>query len=169
MDFLEKNLEEIIFNADDNRLKARGLDISGRRFRQLKIGNYGIADLVTANISCTIEYNPKKYYDITVYELKKDNVDIDTFLQALKYARGIISYLGQRSEIEAIINIVLIGRKCKGGLEVYLPCLFKKSIFNDALTGIGYVDVFEYSYDLDGLTFNKLDLGYRLANEGFNL
>jgi len=47
MKFLEKDLEEIIFNADMKDLPEKGLHFTGVIKRQLRIGNYGVADLVT--------------------------------------------------------------------------------------------------------------------------
>lgn len=49
-DFLEKTLEDIIFETSNDDLKERGLWICGNKKRQVKIGNYGIADLITCNI-----------------------------------------------------------------------------------------------------------------------
>ena len=46
MKFLEKDLEQIIFESGRDSLRERGLSISGKLLRQLRIGNYGIADLV---------------------------------------------------------------------------------------------------------------------------
>ena len=40
MDFLEKDLEDIIYNASNEQLDKRGLRVRGKRFRQLRIGNY---------------------------------------------------------------------------------------------------------------------------------
>ena len=52
MDFLEKDLEDIIWNAQSTRegrekLKSRGLNIQGKVFRQPNLGEYGIPDLVS--------------------------------------------------------------------------------------------------------------------------
>lgn len=49
-EFFEKTLEDIIFNTDNELLCEHGLLISGKKLRQVKIGNYGIADLITCNI-----------------------------------------------------------------------------------------------------------------------
>lgn len=47
MNFLEKNLEDIIYETNNKYLRERGLFINGIKKRQLRIGNYGIADIVT--------------------------------------------------------------------------------------------------------------------------
>ena len=45
MTFLEKDLEQIIFETPKEKLQEKGLVIKGKLLRQIKIGNYGIADL----------------------------------------------------------------------------------------------------------------------------
>ena len=47
MSFLEKDLEDIIFETDNDLLFEHGLFIDGQKKRQVRIGNYGIADLIT--------------------------------------------------------------------------------------------------------------------------
>lgn len=168
MDFLEKDLENIVFNASDEQLNKRGLQVKGKRFRQLRIGNYGIADMVTAELRST--YHGDKYYKITIYELKKDKIEIGAYLQALNYAVGLISYLEKRTSISILVNIVLIGKTVnKVSNAVYLPRLFTNTSFDiETYTGIGSVDIYEYTYELDGLKFNSLNRDYALVNEGFN-
>lgn len=133
MDFLEKDLEEIICNADYAQLYERGLDINGKLFRQLKIVTYGIADLVTAE-RIDIHYDNqyelftenKSLLRITVYELKKDKIGISAFLQAIGYCKGIKRYLeNKRNFTDFIIEIKLIGRLLDSSGEFcFLPDLF---------------------------------------------
>jgi hypothetical protein len=94
MDFLEKNLEQIIYESDTDILSERGLVIYGKLIRQVQIGGYGIADL--------IEYERPRFDKsvgriikghINILELKKNYVDCGTFLQAIKYLKGISRYL----------------------------------------------------------------------------
>ena len=49
MKFLEKDLEEIIFETSNKELNERGLFVYGKKYRQLRIGNYGVADLVVVD------------------------------------------------------------------------------------------------------------------------
>ena len=65
MKFLEKDLEDIIFEAPREELAKRGLHIEGKMYRQLRIGNYGIADLVTIQRPIMIP-DGKNYYDFDV-------------------------------------------------------------------------------------------------------
>src|SRR5689334_20163596 len=101
MRFLEKNLEDIIYEADLDSLHSRGLTIHGKRLRQVKIGNYGIADLITIerdvfNYAYAVQDTIKPFITVTVFELKKEIVNIHTFLQAVKYLKGIKRYLAHR-------------------------------------------------------------------------
>lgn len=180
MDFLEKDLEEIIFNsfkADRGlSLRKRGLDIDGRMLRQFKIGNYGVCDLITLDVEYEPYYNPelinsddnvlysevlKKKTIITIYELKKDKIGISALLQASRYAKGIkrcMNQLYSRCDVDDFkVKIVLIGRTIDtSGSFCYLP-----DIFDD-------LKVYTYSYSLNGLIF-KLQKGYRQENEGFKI
>ena len=125
MKFLEKDLEQIIFESGMDSLNERGLYIRGKRLRQVRIGNYGIADLITFQ---------RPFYDgpehefwnpgrITIYELKKEHIGISAFLQAVAYARGINRYLQKRDKNDKyIIDIKLIGRDIdKNGAFCYIP------------------------------------------------
>ena len=172
MKFLESDLEEIIYTTSSEELRKRGLQVYGKRFRQLRIGNYGIADLVTFERLC-IEVIDKKGKSlatqcpcvITVYELKKDKIGISAFLQAVGYARGIHSYLKERRvNFEFKINIVLIGSKIdERSNYVYLSDLLSQNGDN-GLTLKNYT----YEYNFDGIKF-KVKKDYKLIHEGFNL
>jgi hypothetical protein len=97
MNFLEKDLEQIIYETPVMELQDRGLDVSGKPYRQLRIGNYGIADLVYVNKEYYINGDLQKLQYpvliINVLEIKKDKIGISSFLQAIKYCQGIKRYL----------------------------------------------------------------------------
>lgn len=167
MEFLEKDLEEIIFKSKREKIVNAGLRCltdKGKMYRQLRIGNYGVADLVTVRRYCKDMLDPwevPEYIDklvITVYELKKDAISISAFLQAVRYAKGIKSYIKdfRHKDIDVCIEIVLVGRKSKtNGDVLYL---------NDVL---GYkVRLYDYTYEVDGIKFRELN-NYSLINEGF--
>jgi hypothetical protein len=172
MRFLEKDLEEIIWNSNRERLSERGLTINGKLIRQLKIGNYGIADLVSFE-------RPKyhKYYGemakgrITVYELKKDEISVSAFFQAVRYVKGIMSYIDQHTNFSVCdfdYSITLIGTYDGKSDIVYLSDLFTYS--NAELAGDGIanceVSIMSYKFGLEGIFFEDLS-GYKLTNEGF--
>lgn len=169
MKFLEKNLEDIIFETDNDDLILRGLPIEGRKIRQLRIGNYGISDLITIqkeyeaysciNSEATKEiYKSYPYLIISVYELKKGEVNLNTYHQALRYVRGIKSYLNQRKfYIDFRFRIVLIGKEiCKKSTLIYLPDVHSN------------IEIYQYDYKFDGIIFTNQE-GYRLTDEGFKL
>ena len=171
MKFLEKDLEEIIYetyNKDRVQLARRGLNICGVVKRQLRIGNYGVADLVTFEKEYDYEYEYEceeaikcysvPYLIITVYELKKDKIGISAYLQAVKYTKGLQEYFNEKGFNQEIkFNIVLIGNDIdSSGSFCFIP-----SIFNN-------VDFYKYSYDVDGLVFERQN-GYCLTNNGFKL
>lgn len=153
MDFLEKDLEQIIYEADTIELNKRGLSIKGKLFRQKKIGNYGIADLISVKRS-------GRDLEITVFELKKEKIGIYAFLQAIEYAKGIENYLNTRG-INCYMKITLIGKNIdRESTFIYLESL----LFNKE--GDWFLELYTYHYGLDGLTF-KAQSGYSLSKEGF--
>lgn len=165
MNFLEKDLEEIIYSADKELLAEKGLYISGILKRQLRIGNYGTADLVSfARNSHPASQKVNPVLTITIYELKKDKVGISAFLQAIGYAKGIQSYLEKRSfKLDYEFEIVLIGRELdENSTFVYLlellPCNYHFAT--------SFLLCYTYSYDLNGIKF-KQEYGYSLTDEGF--
>lgn len=156
MDFLEKDLEQIIWdswNEDKGEtLSNRGLEMfHNRLFRQLKIGNYGIADLVG------VSRYPRGLH-ITIYELKKETIGISAFLQAVGYARGIQRYLEYRGfKYNIYINIVLIGKHIDTkSTFCYLPDIINVDKFE--------LSNYTYFYSIDGVYF-ETHLGFKIKNE----
>jgi len=150
MNFLEKNLEDIIFDTPNERLQERGLDISGIKKRQVWIGNYGTCDLLS------ISRELYKIY-ITVFELKKEQVDVNTFLQAIRYTKGVKSFFEKNLSNRGFhleINTVLIG-----------SCFDNKNGFC-YLPEFANVTIYTYEYNFDGISFKELGT-YALLNEGF--
>lgn len=156
MKFLEKDLEQIIFETENKLLQVRGLDIYGKKIRQVNIGNYGIADLVTLS---------KNIYDkevtITIYELKKDQIGVNALFQAIRYTRGIQRFFQERDfnyyRVGYIMKfeIILVGSELDFNSSfAYVPEIFEN------------VRLFTYSYDFDGIYFSQKS-GYKLINEGF--
>ena len=159
MEFLEKNLEDIIFKTSTNDLRKRGLYVRGKRFRQLRIGNYGIADMVTINKG----YLEDTHYtipviNITVYEFKKNLIDTDTLLQASRYVKGIQRYFDLREKFlnkEVNFRIVLVGKTiCKKDDFAFLSDFAKN------------LDIYTYDYNFDGIKF-EIRSGWFLTEEGF--
>jgi hypothetical protein len=175
MNFLEKDLEQIIYETPNEELRKRGLLIYGKKKRQLRIGKYGICDLITFSTGDYNEYNPTsyneetkdyifscqnvKYLDIDIFEFKKDKVGISAFLQAIGYAKGVERYLNRRMSNEFKINVTLIGRRVDlDSTFVYLTDIISSENFN--------LRLYTYDYDVNGLNFKKHS-GYKLNDEGF--
>jgi hypothetical protein len=169
MEFLEKHLEQIILESDVTKLQERGLYIFDENTKiksQVNIGNYGIADLILFN-------RPTRIYRgmIKVVELKKGKLNIDAFLQAVRYLRGIKSYLEKR-EIEHTydFNITLIGSEVVQTDFCYLSSVFDDlwgplnfhHVTTDSYTSI---DMYSYKYKIDGIYFKRES--YSLLDEGF--
>ena len=171
MKFFEKDLEEIIYLSDKDKLANRGLWLHGKLKRQFKIGNYGIADLV--------EYKRPYYHPyeercmkgvINVLELKKDKIGVSAFFQSLNYIKGIQTYLEKHNK-EDLYNfkITLIGSEIDTTSSFcYLGDLFSYDVYENNLYESSKItiDVYTYSYGLDGIEFNQIT-GYNLTNKGF--
>lgn len=170
MNFLEKELEDIIWESDNESLQKKNLNIEGKKYRQLRIGNYGILDLLTVEKKYYPDWDRQKsfpYLNITVYELKKENVSISTFLQALRYCKGIKSYI-ERKELNVPfkLNIVLCAKKVDTHSSfIYLADLITKEI--DRPDGLlNSLEVYSFEYLIDGINFiNHSE--YDLTNKGF--
>lgn len=168
MNFLEKDLENIIWESDNERLQEKNLPIYGKKYRQLKIGSYGILDLLTVKKRYWYSVDDDlyiPYLDITVYELKKEKVGVSTFLQAVRYVKGIKSYLEEKHCMEAKYNIVL----CAKEVDIHSSFIFLVDLImpmkepNNLLNSIS---AFSFDYTLDGIVFKKHE-GYDLINKGF--
>lgn len=174
MNFLEKDLEQIIFEASDFDLERAGLPFYGKKFRQLHIGNYGIADLVTVSkeLGCSPFNN---FLKITVYELKKDKVSVSALLQAIQYCKGICDYFAQKKpNIIITFDIVLIGKEIETSNSfIYLTDLLTNKYFEDReIEGYVFdkkvtsVKFYTYEYKINGISFIR-ENGYSLNYKGF--
>jgi hypothetical protein len=159
MNFLEKNLEDIIFNTPNELLQERGLSINGQKKRQIKIGDYGIADVISFYLDRVVNYDSSYviYLHIEIYELKQNKIDYNALKQVVRYRKGIEHYFKKRGgNIQTSISIKLIGNEIDKSDFVYL---------------IDYVDnlsCYTYSYDFNGINF-KLENNYTLINPGFKI
>lgn len=169
MEFLEKNLEDIIWESDKSKLLLRGFDIDkGVLKRQLKIGNYGILDLIQVRKEyyyCIDRYKPFLIFNII--ELKKDKIGISAFFQAVNYVQGIKTYIEKKHpDVEYDFEITLIGKDVDtSGSFVYLPDLINS--FNEVPLGsLSRLKLFTYKYGVEGIDF-KSHKNYNLMDKGF--
>jgi len=168
MEFLEKDLEQIIWESDNDLLQEKGLFINGLKRRQLRIGNYGIADLVTFDKMYEYDFNSDKfspYLDITIYELKKEKVGIGAFLQSLKYCKGLKTYFEEkRKNIKFRLHIVLASKEVDiSGNFIFLTDLVNSDQDYGNLNSINF---YSFKYTINGIEFSR-ERDYNLINKGF--
>ena len=138
MEFLEKDLEQIIFEANEKELDNRGLYLRGKRFRQMKIGGYGIADLVYITRPHFNPYSKEMMKGvISVIELKQNTITVSAFLQAVRYVRGVQRFLElNQPNLDGSFDfeIILIGSK----IDMDSSIVFLPDIFNNDREGFLY-------------------------------
>lgn len=157
MNFLEKDLEDIIWESQKTRdgrdkLRARGLPIAGKMIRQFNLSEYGQIDLLTVKIY-------RDVIDITIYELKQKEVNTGTLLQACRYATGIKRLMEEKFE-DILFNRSLIVNKVLIGSSLDL-----KSEFTYLYNEMEECEIYTYKYDLEGITFDLHDRSYHLDCE----
>ena len=100
MNISEKELEDWIFNADSETLAQIGLEefSNCKRFRQVTIGDYGRADIITVSKSYN-EFVQKTYpmLDINIYELKINPVTSEDIDQVLRYSTAVSELFNNRA------------------------------------------------------------------------
>ena len=173
MNFLESDLEEIIMNTPNHKLQNAGLDSIGVGFKksQVRIGGYGISDIITYQTEPDVDVLKDGSYDvhdfsktITIYELKKDKVSLSSFAQAANYMKGVQQYFKytNRDIDDYYWRIVLIGKSVdKNSSMLYFP-----DFFNSDLKGSVSVRYYEYSFGIDGLRFEEIS-DFNLKYNGF--
>lgn len=152
IDFLERDLEDIIWDAQATKegrmnLEKRGLSIDGKMFRQVELGRYGRLDLLTASIF-------KRTINATIYELKGHKVNAQTMSQAAKYGTAIREYVGNVYEgLNISIRYILIGRE----LDLRSDFVY---LYNES----SLFEIYTYSFDIDGISFHNHDKSYCLED-----
>lgn len=170
MKFLEQDLEEIIFNNIQHEegiemLELKGLSVSNhiRSYRQPKIGNYGIADIVTYTRPHAHKGNNRVIHPsghiVDVYELKKENISVSALLQGIRYCKGIKNYFEKRHIFDLTINLILIGKDIDLNSDfIYIPEFLNNEYFS--------ISYYTYLMDINGLQFQRHE-SYSLIDEGF--
>jgi hypothetical protein len=138
----------------------------GIKRRQVTIGNYGRADLIT------LERPIKGVTDtdfpvLTIFELKQNKINNGTIIQVVRYARGVQRYLEDKCFCDGMfqVRVVCIGNeidKNKSDL-IYLVPLLSEHHKSFCLIG---VSVYTYDYKFDGIVFDSIP-EWALTNEGF--
>lgn len=150
MNILEKDIEEILYEYIDDKetMKEHGFwCLEQKYYRQVNLGVYGIADIIGVSFNKIKSY---RILSVTIYELKKDYINIDTLIQAARYVKAIERIFNNKNKellkISKInVRIVLIGRE----IEIDSDFVFLADFIDD---------VYLYTYSLDfisGLRFNS--------------
>jgi hypothetical protein len=175
MGFFDKTVAEIIWESDNDKIKQKGLYIiSGKKFRNFKIGNYGSADILT--VKRTFKGNNFDSFHnenghgllFTIYVVKEGKIGISAFLKAVSCARGISSYLKttRKTYFPFDIKLVLVGKELdKSGAFVYLSDIFGFDCEYKTRSVID-IDFFTYFFDIDGIHFCP-ESQFKLNQEGF--
>ena len=157
MNFLEKNLEDIIYEnsqTEEGRkmLRERGLDIQGKLFRQVEIGGFGRIDLLEIRFFRCKDRLLRPLF--IVYELKRNSLNRDTLIQACRYLCGLKSHIAnycfasEKRGYPMVVSVV-IGESVDDSNG--FPFLFKSLRDVYAMT---------FSYDIDGIKFSDYDFNY---------
>ncbi len=145
-DFLEQTLEDIIF---ENRaiIHTKGLcQFKGTSFRQLILPSSKKLDILSYDIT-------DGHISIDLYELKKDTINLDAILQAYNYFTEVSTCIcGSFKTFD--IHIIMIGRRYDP------PPLLEKMKLP--------ISVFVYDYELNGISFTKMQSRYDLFNRNEN-
>jgi len=152
MSFLEKNLEDIIFKNFD-KCKERGLKIDhmkqGLLLRQVDLGDYGIADLITVSFECNLINGCTEIF-INVIECKKGIIDTTAYLQGKRYITGLkeLLFLSELDVDHYRINLKL---------QLIGSSFDERSDLKYLLHSDRDTQVFTYEYGFDGISFKEVD------------
>lgn len=157
MNILEKEIEDLVFDALIKRpelLKSRGLGLwdNMKYRRQVNLGEYGRADII--GYSLGTKKNAWRSVYAHVFEIKKDEINLGTLRQAVRYCRAIQrlcnTYL---TDYYLHLRICLIGKSIDKSDFVYFPEVFE------------IIQCYTYELDLEkGLSFVP-HIGYKLTDE----
>jgi hypothetical protein len=139
MKISEKELENLIFNLDVNVIREKGLYMPYIKKRQLRIANYGIADIVGIEkgiLNQNVKIKPRVY----IYELKVGLIDYKTFLQLSRYALGVKKYLHLKN-LDYNISIIMVGSKVNVN---QISCVYE--LFNSLNI---FIEAYTYELNLD--------------------
>lgn len=160
MNVLEKEIEDLIWHGitkDRYAMNSKGLHIHDtyHYFRQFDIGNYGRPDIVGFDFQLKPSFGDRNI-KIHIIEIKKDEVNAGTFLQAIRYCHGINRYVEKSlPNCTVSFQIDLIGRTVSRCDFIYLPNLFSE------------VRLFKYEIDFKSGILFKEERNYCLSEESF--
>ena len=142
--FLERDLEQIIYETDQTELTNRGLHCLyyDKIFRQVNLGAYGVADIITVKYrkgSC-------RQFCVTIYELKQSEINVSTLMQCCRYLYAIKDFISNNYPDYPTLNleykIVIVGERIN-----------TNSDFTFLLSSMPNTSAFTYKYKFNGISF----------------
>lgn len=155
MEFLEKDLEEIIYNASNDKLEEKGLYLNGKKIKQLPLKS-GRADILVCSKYSSYHTGFKNsYIHFDILELKKGKIGISAFLQAIRYADNLKVYLDDnKPNLKYNISITLIGSKIDdSGSFCYLSNLMEYDPLFEPQNNLIGLRFYTYKIGIDGIEF----------------
>ncbi|GAB3701247.1 hypothetical protein GCM10027592_29160 [Spirosoma flavus] len=172
MEISEKEIETMIWEAAGTEagrkfLTERGLEISGTMLRQVGLGNYGVADLITMSFNWYGHKLPNGSREcaIDIYELKKEAIDVNALGQALRYMEAVRHFLGELNlNLHLYFGIHLIGKSINHS-QNFLPLV--RTVSNAQEFECSTVFLYEYKFDFDGIRFHRTEgSNYSMSDNG---
>lgn len=150
----EKELEDYIFESVSESMHNPITDESvDSIYRQVDLGSYGIADLVTFSYG-------EEFLEVTIIELKKETIDIKTMAQLSRYYKAFCQYFEKKhpSKTVSIKLIAVSGQICHTDDSAWL---------SDYLSEHSNFQVYLCDFDLDsGVIFSE-QIGWYKKGEEF--
>lgn len=160
MDFLEKDLEDLIYQTPIDNLKERGYrreSLLTHVIRQPNLGHYGKPDLVEFGWHWFSDPGMHRAF-IRIVELKKGAIGLKACVQGARYRVGLMHWIREMKpfiEDDSSIEVLMIGRELDLSDNVFL------------MAELEHFEFMTYSYDIDGLRFKKVYPG-NYINTSFN-
>lgn len=135
----------------------------GKIFRQVNITGYGIIDLIIVSFDIPSRENAYPDVEITIIELKKDQINYKALEQLAKYRTAIRRYLNTivediSKELSYNINGILVGKK-----------IDDQNNFVYLVDNIDWLTLLTYSIDFDeGLILDDGNNGWHSTKEDFS-
>jgi len=142
-DFLEKTLEDIIYENQDT-IHERGFPaLHNNTYRQFPLPSGRFIDLLSFTIEKNVIY-------ISLFELKKENLNIDSLLQLLSYGSEVRVLCSPHfSRVE--MDMVLIGSDYDEKIGALLAEMLP-------------VEIYLYKYLINGIFFKRMQSTYELMD-----
>lgn len=134
MELLEREIEQLIIETPNEKLRERGLPVWGKKKKQVHLGSWGRADLI-----CCGDINGEMH--VGVFELKKGMITVDAVVQLAQYTTVVREYMSLRFKDRTVYVV---------------PYVIGRDFDHDAgmlFSGIERLGLIKYSCDCEGLHF----------------